>query len=180
MKKLIFVTFLFLAVSALVLTAQPRRAQEQAVQTAAPLETAVRDAIRLEPHYGVFDNLSFRLDGSDVTLLGQVLLPITRDETARRVAKLEGVGQVTNQIEVLPMSQSDDAIRLRVYRNIFGTSDLYRYALGPDPSLHIIVKGGHVTLEGVVANEGDGRMATMAARKVGGTFSVTNNLKSEK
>jgi hyperosmotically inducible protein len=134
----------------------------------------------MEPHYGVFDNLSFRLDGSDVTLLGQVLLPITREETARRVARLEGVGQVVNRIEILPLSKSDDLIRLRVYRSIFGTSDLYRYSLGPDPSLHIIVKGGRVTLEGVVANEGDGNMAAMAARRVNGVFSVTNNLQSEK
>lgn len=71
-------------------------------------------------------------------------------------------------------------IRMQVYRRLFGTSGLYRYALSPNPSIHIIVKGGHVTLEGVVSNDGDGRTALMAARKVNGTFSVSSNLKVEK
>jgi osmotically-inducible protein OsmY len=167
MKRNVFATVIFLVFGACLLSA-------------AQLETDVRNAIVLAPHYGVFDNLSFRLDGGDVTLLGQTLLPITGEEISRRVAKLEGVGKVINKIEVLPVSNSDDAMRLQVYRRLFGTSDLYRYALSPNPSIHIIVKGGHVTLEGVVSNEGDSRIAFMAAREVNGTFSVTNNLVVEK
>jgi osmotically-inducible protein OsmY len=131
----------------------------------------------LAPHYGVFDSLSFKLDGNDVTLLGQVLLPVTREEISRRVSKLAGVIKVIDQIKVLPLSPSDDAMRLRVYRSLFGTTDLYRYALSPNPSIHIIVKGGRVTLEGVVSNEGDSRFAYNAARRVNGVFSVANNLK---
>jgi osmotically-inducible protein OsmY len=167
MKRNVFATVIFLVFGACLLSA-------------AQLETDVRNAIVLAPHYGVFDNLSFRLDGGDVTLLGQTLLPITGEEISRRVAKLEGVGKVINKIEVLPVSNSDDAMRLQVYRRLFGTSDLYRYALSPNPSIHIIVKGGHVTLEGVVSNEGDSRIAFMATREVNGTFSVTNNLVVEK
>jgi osmotically-inducible protein OsmY len=167
MKRKVFATVIFLVFGA-------------CLMSAAQLETDVRNAIVLAPHYGVFDNLSFRLEGGDVTLLGQTLLPITGEEISRRVAKLEGVGKVINKIEVLPVSNSDDALRLQVYRRLFGTSDLYRYALSPNPSIHIIVKGGHVTLEGVVSNEGDSRIATMAARMVNGTFSVTNNLMVEK
>jgi osmotically-inducible protein OsmY len=175
MKKFTFVMFalLVLGVSFLPAVAQ---VQEQAVQPAGNLETGVRDSIMLAPHYGVFDSLSFQLEGNNVTLLGQVLLPITRDEISRRVAKLAGIGIVTNSIKVLPLSASDDALRLQVYRRIFNTSDLYRYALSPNPSIHIIVSGGHVTLEGVVSNEGDSRYAYMAARKVNGVFSVTNRL----
>ncbi len=163
MKRKIFATAIFLVFGALLLSA-------------AQLETDVRHAIVMAPHYGVFDNLSFQLDGGNVTLLGQTLLPITGEEISKRVAKLEGVGKVINKIEVLPVSATDDALRLQVYRRLFGTSDLYRYALSPNPSIHIIVKGGHVKLEGVVSNEGDSRIAYMAARKVNGTFSVTNNL----
>lgn len=175
MKKLTILAFLVLAFGVSLLPAQPQ-VQEQA----AKLETNIRNAITLAPHYGVFDNLSFQLDGNDVTLLGQVMLPITREEISRRVSKLAGVAKVTDKIEVLPLSGSDDAMRLQVYRRLFGTADLYRYALGPNPSIHIIVKGGRVTLEGVVSNEGDSRFAYNAARKVNGVFSVTNNLVIEK
>jgi hyperosmotically inducible protein len=177
MKKLTFLAFLLVVFGAAVLPARP---QEQAVQPAVQLETDIRSTIVLAPHYGVFDNLSFKLDGSNVTLLGQVMLPITREEISRRVAKLAGMGKVTDKIEVLPLSKNDDAIRLQVYRRIFGTADLYRYALGPNPSIHIIVKGGRVTLEGVVSNEGDSRFAYNAARKVSGIFSVANSLKIQK
>ncbi len=175
MKKSIWATLLFLAFGALLLTAQP-----QTQQPAANLETDIRQAIFLAPHYGVFDNLSFQLEGNNVTLLGQVLLPITREEISGRLAKLAGIAKVTDKIEILPMSDSDDVLRMKIYRRLFGTSDLYRYALSPNPSIHIIVKGGHVTLEGIVSNEGDSRIANMAARKVNGTFSLTNNLKVEK
>ena len=175
MKKLIFPMFLLLACG-IFFPPTLVQAQEQAVQPVVNLETDIRNAVLLAPHYGVFDSLSFQLDSNNVTLLGQVLLPITREEIARRVAKLPGIGKVTDTIRVLPLSKTDDAIRLQVYRLVFNTSDLYRYALSPNPSIHIIVNGGHVTLEGVVNNEGDSRYAYMAARKVNGVFSVTNKL----
>jgi osmotically-inducible protein OsmY len=177
MKRKVFTTVIFLVFGAFLVAAA---AQEQAAQPAAPSVADIRNAIVLAPHYGVFDNLSFELDGGSVTLLGQVLLPITGEEASKRIAKLAGVAKVINRIEALPVSDSDDALRLRVYRSLFGTSDLYRYALSPNPSIHIIVKGGHVKLAGVVSSEGDSRFAYMAARKVNGTFSVTNNLEVEK
>lgn len=172
MKKTLFSVIVFLAFSVGSIHARP-----QTEVQAGGLETLIRNTILLAPHYGVFDNLSFRLDGSDVTLLGQVLLPITRDEISRRVSKLLGVARVTDNIEILPLSRSDDAMRLQVYRGIFGTADLYRYALGPDPSIHIIVKNSRVTLEGAVSNEGDSRIAAIAARKVNGVLAVINNLR---
>ncbi|MCX6558278.1 MAG: BON domain-containing protein [Candidatus Aminicenantes bacterium] len=172
-------SWLLLALCTFVLAGAPQ-VQEPAVQPAITLEAGIRNAIILAPHYGVFDNLSYRLDGSDVTLLGQVLLPITKEEISRRVAKLTGVGKVNDEIKVLPLSRNDDALRLQVYRRVFGAADLYRYALAPNPSIHIIVNGGRVTLEGVVSNEGDSRYAFMAARKVNGVFSVTNNLTVQK
>ena len=175
MKKLTFVMFMLLVFSASLLKASPQ-VQEQVSQPAVTQEAEVRNAIVMALHYGVFDSIAFTLDGNDVTLLGQVLLPITKEEISSRIAKLAGMGKVTNNIEILPLSRRDDALRLQVYRRLFGTSDLYRYALSPNPSIHIIVKDGRVTLEGVVSNEGDSRIAYAAARKVNGVFSVTNNL----
>jgi hypothetical protein len=105
---------------------------------------------------------------------------MTRTDAERRVARISGVERVINNIEVLPLSSFDDSIRVRTYRTLFRTGGLYRYALGANPSLHIIVKGGHLTLEGVVANEGDSRLAYITARSVPGVFSVTNNLRVER
>jgi hypothetical protein len=179
MKKQLFVTLLFLAFCVAVLPALPQE-QEMAVLPEITLEKDIIKTITRAPHYGVFDSLSFKLDGNDVTLLGQAMLPITKDEVGKRVAKLAGVGKVTNNIEVLPLSHTDDILRMRVYRSLFGTADLYRYALDPNPSIHIIVSKGHVTLEGVVSTAGDSRFAELGARKVGGVFSVTNHLRVEK
>ena len=143
----------------------------------------VSEKIRKElvtlPFYGVFDNLAYSFDGGTVTLHGQVVRPTTRSDAERRVARIAGVERVVNQIEVLPLSSFDDSIRRRAYRQIFGTASLYRYAMGANPSIHIVVNRGHLTLEGVVGSEGDSNFAHMAARQVPGVFSVTNNLRVE-
>lgn len=147
---------------------------------AVSLEGKIIDALLLLPHYGVFDALSFQLDNGNVTLLGQVLLPITKAEAGKRVAKIAGVGTVSNKIEVLPLSPNDDQIRLKVYRGLFNTPGLFRYALGSNPSIHIIVNGGHVVLDGMVSSEADSRLAFMAVKRIPGIFSVKNNLQVKK
>ena len=139
----------------------------------------IRKELVTLPYYGVFDNLEYKIEGSTVTLYGQVLKPVTRSEAARRVARLEGVDQVVNNIEVLPLSGFDDSIRARAYRAIFRSGGLYRYAMGANPSIHIVVRNGKVTLEGFVANRMDSQLAYMAANGVPGVFSVTNNLHVE-
>ncbi|MCX6559991.1 MAG: BON domain-containing protein [Candidatus Aminicenantes bacterium] len=140
------------------------------------LDDPIVKALLSLPHYGVFDNLAYELNGTDVILSGQVLLPITKSEAGRRVARIAGLGKVTNNIEVLPLSKNDDAIRLLAYRSLFGTSDLYKYSLGANPSIHIIVKGGHITLEGVVSSETDAKTALLAIRGVPDSLSQTSHL----
>lgn len=144
------------------------------------LEESVFKAIWSEPHFGVFDNLSFKIDGSEVTLLGQTMLPITKVNVGTRAGKVAGVTKVINEIEVLPVSMNDDSIRLRAYRVLFGAADLYRYALAANPSIHIIVKNGRLTLEGMVSTSSDAQRALMAVRGLSGVFSVKSNLKTEK
>ena len=139
----------------------------------------VRKALVTLPFYGVFDNLAYQVEGDTVTLHGQVVRPSTRSDAERRVSKIAGVGRVVNQIEVLPLSSFDDSIRARAYRSVFNTGGLYRYAMGANPSIHIVVNRGQLTLEGVVGNRLDSRLAEMAARQVSGAFSVTNNLRVE-
>ena len=48
--------------------------------------------------------------------------------------------------------------------------------MGAIPPVHIIVKNGHVTLEGVVISQMDKNMAGIYANTVPGVFSVQNNL----
>ncbi|HLH06544.1 MAG TPA: BON domain-containing protein [Terriglobales bacterium] len=115
----------------------------------------VRHELVMLPYYDVFDNLTYRVDGSRVTLSGEVTRPTLKSDAENVVKKIEGVEAVDNQIEVLPVSPNDDRIRLATYRAIYSKAPLQRYQLGAVPPIHIIVKNGNITLEGVVANEGD-------------------------
>jgi hyperosmotically inducible periplasmic protein len=139
----------------------------------------VRKQLVTLPFYGVFDNLGYAVEGDTVTLYGQVVRPITRKDAERRVARVEGVEHVINRIEVLPLSRFDDSIRIRTLRAISRTGGLFRYFQGVNSSIHIIVRNGHVTLEGMVSNRGDSQLAYIAANQVINVFSVTNNLRVE-
>jgi BON domain len=136
----------------------------------------VRHQLVLLPYYSVFDNLSFRLDGSKVILMGQVVRPTLKSDAAAAVKSVEGVSSVQNDIEVLPNSPMDDRLRRAVYRAIYSEPGLQRYALSAVPSIHIIVKNGNVTLEGVADNDTDKNLAGLRANGVPNVFSVTNNL----
>ena len=154
-------------------------ASPDAVTALAPIDKEIRKELVTLPWYGVFDNLAFERNGGTVTLYGQVVRPTTRSDAEARVKRIPGVERVVNKIEVLPLSPYDDAIRMRTYRAVFGRNGLSRYAMGANPSIHIIVDRGRVTLEGVVDNKMDSQLAYMAARGVPGVFQVTNNLRVE-
>jgi len=144
------------------------------------ITTEVRHQLVMLPYYGVFDNLSYRVspDGT-VTLLGQVARPTLKADSERAVKNIEGVERVDNQIEVLPTSPMDDQTRRAVYRAIYGNEVLSQYALRAVPPIHIIVKNGHVALEGVVARQMDKQIAEMQAKSVPNVFSVADNLRVE-
>jgi hyperosmotically inducible protein len=139
----------------------------------------VRHELVMLPYYGVFDNLAYRVDGSTVTLMGQVTRPTLKSDAENVVKGIEGVEHVNNQIVVLPLSPMDDRIRLAVYRAIFSQPGLDRYAMQAVPPIHIIVDNGKVTLEGVVASQADKDRANIQANSVSGVFSVVNNLRVE-
>ena len=143
------------------------------------LANDVRHELVMLPWFSVFDNLQYQLNGNEVVLSGQVTRPTLKSDAQRVVERIEGVERVVNNIEVLPLSPFDDRVRMAVARSIFGYGPMYRYAMGANPPIHIIVKNGHVTLEGVVANEMDKNIANIRANGVSGVFSVTNNLAVE-
>lgn len=174
-KFMTLVAAVAIAATSLVTGAQAQNAAQYQ-----QLSKQVRKELVTLPWYGVFDNLAYNIQGSTVTLYGQVVRPTTASDAAKRVAKLEGVERVINKIEVLPLSGFDDDIRRRTYRAVFGSYGLYRYAMGANPSIHIVVKNGNVSLEGVVANKMDAQLAYTAARQVPFVFNVTNNLRIER
>lgn len=136
----------------------------------------VRHQLVMLPYYSVFDNLAYKVEGDKVILEGQVVRPSLKSDAEAAVKSIEGVSAVVNNIEVLPTSPADDRIRLAEYRAIYGSAGLDRYALQAVPSIHIIVKAGNVTLEGVADSEADKNMAGIRANGVSGVFSVKNNL----
>jgi hyperosmotically inducible periplasmic protein len=143
----------------------------------ARLVREVRHELVMLPYYGIFDDLGFRVDDGTVTLMGSVVRPTLKSDAENVVKRVEGVTQVVNQIKVLPLSPMDDQIRMAEYRAIYGDAQLgTRYGYRALPSIHIIVENGHVTLEGVVANQFDKNLINVRANSVPNVFSVTNNL----
>ena len=139
----------------------------------------VQHNLAMLPWYGVFDHLNFQVNGTQVILSGQVTSEhaVTKDDAGKFVRSIPGVTNVVNNVEVLPPSRFDDQIRRAEYRAVFSQSDLGRYTMGAIPQVHIIVKNGHVSLEGVVMNEMDKNIAGIVANTVPGVFSVENNLR---
>jgi hyperosmotically inducible protein len=137
----------------------------------------VRHQLLMLPYYTIFDDLAFRVQGGAVTLLGAVTNPVLKSDAGNVVKRIEGVTNVVNDIEVLPVSPMDWQIRRAEFRAIYGDPQIgTRYGYQALPSIHIIVKNGHVTLEGVVANQADKNLIGIRANTVPNVFSVTNNL----
>jgi hyperosmotically inducible protein len=139
----------------------------------------VRHELLMLPYFNVFDNIAYKVDGATVTLLGQVVRPVTKSDAESAVKHIEGVEKVDDQIEVLPVSPMDDGLRRQLFRTIYGYPALEKYALGVQKPIRIIVKNGHVTLEGVVDSEADKNIVGIRANGVPNVFSVENNLRVE-
>ncbi len=181
-----------------------------AAQASADSQTieAIRSKLLRLPYYGVFDFLAFSYDKGTVVLSGYAYRGTLRNDAERAVKQVAQVDQVVNQIEELPVSLNDDDLRWKAYYAIYSDPFLSRYAPGggmPWGHLHrlppgvfgafrrfpgaeplgnypiaIIVKGGHITLLGVVDSEADKTMAGVRARDVPGSFGVENELAVEK
>lgn len=158
--------------------ALPMSPKSDAVTTEKTMKKIRKELVTL-PFYSVFDNLAFKYEEGIVTLYGQVSRPTLRKDAERVVERVTGVDQVVNRIEVLPLSNFDDQIRLATYRAVYRQPGLDRLSFQAVPPIHIIVKNGNVTLEGVVPTKGDSIRAFMAANGVSNVFSVTNNLRVE-
>lgn len=180
MKKalaLVFLTGLVSATLAFATTAPS--VPDQGIPSQDRIVREVRHELLMLPQFSIFDNLSYKVENNTVTLSGQVRNPVLKDEAQSAVKHIEGVEQVNNEIEILPPSFNDDRIRRQEARAVFNQPRLFEYATQPVPPIHIIVKNGHVSLEGTVRNQADKDVAGIQANTVPGVFSVQNDLQVE-
>jgi len=138
----------------------------------------VADSVDRYTQFTIFDDISADVKDGVVTLSGKVTMPYKRDDIEKRVAKVDGVRTVRDNITVLPVSQFDEALRYKIARSIYGNSNFWNYAIMPNPPIHIVVEHGRVTLTGVVNNEVDRMLARSLASQFG-ALSVTNALKTD-
>jgi hyperosmotically inducible periplasmic protein len=138
----------------------------------------VATSVERYTRFTIFDDVSASVKDGVVTLTGKVTMPFKRDDIEKRVAKVNGVVTVRDEITVLPVSQFDDELRYRIARSIYGHSNFWNYAIMPNPPIHIVVERGRVTLTGVVGSEVDRMLARSLATQFG-AFSVTNELKTD-
>ncbi len=175
MKRGILGTFLVAA--ALVATAVAADKSTKVPLTGAALEKGVRHEILMYPYYTMWDDVSFRIDNGNVSLLGAVSQPYKKSDLEHIVQRIPGVASITNEIKVLPLSPQDDRLRWQVARAIYRDPILSRYGMGAVPAIHIIVDNGRVTLTGAVNNTVDKQVAGMRASGAGLSFGpVINNL----
>jgi osmotically-inducible protein OsmY len=152
-------------------------AHAQGADTA--LATRAIGAIRLYPHFSIFDDVTVDARDGVITLTGCVTMPYKRDEIGARVGRVDGVRSVANEIHVLPVSPVDAKLRTRIADAIYGHPSFWRYAAMANPPIHIIVANSRVTLTGVVSTEVDRTLAFTLAH-VPGALDVTNKLRLEK
>jgi hyperosmotically inducible protein len=128
--------------------------------------------------FTIFDDVSANVKDGAVTLIGKVTMPYKREDIEKRIAKVDGVRSVNDQISVLPVSRFDDELRYRIARSIYNNSNFWNYAVMPNPPIHIVVEHGRVTLTGVVQSNVDRMLARSLATQFG-ALSVTNALKTD-
>ncbi len=138
-------------------------------------EWTVHEKLAAIPFHGVFDTLNFEVQNNTVTLSGYVMNDRVRQAAERAAGQIHGVDGVVNRIEVLPSSQRDDVLRMNVYRAIYERQPLEKYGTRAAPSIHIIVKNGWVTLEGMVDSDADRSLVHLRALRV--APHVANNLR---
>jgi len=165
--------------AALIVAASLAPAPASAQTSDTSLGERVIGAVQGYAQFGIFDDVSISVENHAVRLMGRVTTPSKRDEIGKRVAKIDGVRTLTNDIQVLPTSRSDDDLRQRVSRAIYNHPAFWQYATLASPPIHIIVENGHITLTGRVNSQVEKSLA-YAVAQVPGSSDVRNDLKIDR
>ena len=137
-----------------------------------------RHDILTYPWFTIFDWITLEIQGDRLIVNGQVTLPSKKQDIGNFLAHVKGVADLEDNLEVLPTSEYDDSLRVAIARAIYNDPYFIHYHQAL-PSIHIIVKNGNVTLEGVVANQLDRAKAETDARLAATYFNFTDNLQIE-
>jgi hyperosmotically inducible protein len=138
----------------------------------------VTGSVNRYTQFTIFDSIDASVSEGNVVLDGWVTMPYKKDDIERRVRRIDGINGVENKIQVLPVSQFDDELRFGIARAIYGNSAFWHYAAMVNPPIHIVVRGGRVTLQGVVQNNVERQLARSLATGFG-SFEVKNELKTD-
>lgn len=123
-----------------------------------------------------FQSIGVAVHDGVVTVGGHAAGPVAAADALAVVENTKGVKDVVDELQVDPVSNLDDGIRIREFRAIYGNPMLNQYAIDPMKPIRIQVANGHVTLYGRVDTEAQKDAAGVAANTVPGVFSVTNDL----
>jgi hyperosmotically inducible protein len=177
MKSIFLTGFL---TAALMVAGAATGAADNGPRTDAEIAKAVTHEVRMYPRYGIWDDVSFRVANGQVEIFGAVSQPFKKSDIERLVRRIPGVTSITSELKVLPLSGFDDRLRIQIARAIYGDPAMTRYAIQPNPPIHIIVENGHVTLTGWVNSDMEKQIAGIRASSAGLSFgAVTNNLQVE-
>jgi hyperosmotically inducible protein len=133
--------------------------------------------VRRYTSYTIFDDVNVGVESGVATLTGRVTMPYKAEEIADITARVEGVQEVRNDLQTLPVSIHDDRLRVSIARQIYRDPLFSRYAIQANPPIHVIVERGRVTLTGAVGSKVERQKAEMIARLTFGVFEVTNSLR---
>ena len=144
----------------------------------AQLQQTLSDKLRYDRvGFGIaFNALTLGVQNGVVTIGGSVHDYPSKNSALAIAATTPGVKDVVDNIEVAPTSMFDDDLRLKLYRAIYGSPTLQKYAMDPQKPIRIVVDNGKVTLLGVVDSDMDKQVAGVQANSVPGVFNVDNQL----
>jgi osmotically-inducible protein OsmY len=138
---------------------------------------AERAVLRWE-RYGPFDAVGIEVEEGVVRLSGWVETESKRDEIEARLARVDAIRDVHNDLRLQGFSQGDVALRLEIHGKIYSDPLFERWAGLPDPPVRVFVERGRATLVGTVGSDVERVAVGMLAR---GTlaFAVNNQVKVE-
>jgi osmotically-inducible protein OsmY len=180
MFKRFFVSFILLAAFCVPATVWAAPTSGVSGASDRSLANEISDQVRNYVHYTIFDDVQGTVHDGFVTLTGKVTDPYKATEIADRVKRVQGVREVDNKIQSLPVSIFDNELRAEISARIYRDPMFWNLAMQVNPPIHIIVENGHVTLTGVVNSEVERRVAEASARSADYAFSVKNNLRLDR
>jgi osmotically-inducible protein OsmY len=136
---------------------------------------AAVEAVTGYEFFTIFDDVNVAVLNRAVTLTGHVTSPQKREDIGKRVAKVDGIRSLANDIRVLPAILGDAQLRVRIADAIYGHPMFRHYTSMVVPPIHIIVENSHVTLTGRVNSPTERTLAYVLAQ-VPGVFDVKNAL----